>query len=321
MKILVTGANGFVGRHLVAHLLRAGDHVIAADREPPDFGDGVANVPLDVVAAAAVDRLVGETAPDAVMHLAAVTFVPDAEAAPDAAITVNAGGAANLLHAVARHRQDSRFLLVSSAEVYGAPSPEALPLSENAPLEPINAYAASKLLAEDYARFAVRRYGLDVLIARPFTHVGPGQRPVFALANFAGQLGAIAAGRQEPVIKVGNLDARRDICDVRDVVKAYRLALDLVPAGTTFNVCSGVDRGIGETLRELISLSGLDVRIEVDPQRLRGRDIPVIRGTAELLRGHTGWRPETPWRETLAETLSFFVETSGIRQKKNKHSE
>jgi len=303
VKILVTGACGFVGRHLVAHLRHAGDDVLAADYVP---GDDAHYRPLDVSDARAVDDLLAGSDIDAVIHLAAIAFVPAAEDDPARAIAVNAGGAANVLRALARHRPRARFLMISSAEVYGAPEASALPMTESAPLAPANAYAASKLLAETYARYAATRHRLDALIARPFTHLGPGQSPQFAISSFARQLADIAAGRSGPVLRVGNLAARRDICDARDVVAAYRLALERMPAGATFNICRGVDFSMGELLEMLIELSGLKVEVRVDPARLRAVDIPVIRGSAEYFSRTTGWRPAIDLRQTLRDLYEYW---------------
>ncbi|NLH51139.1 MAG: NAD-dependent epimerase/dehydratase family protein [Myxococcales bacterium] len=307
MKILITGAGGFVGGHLIDHLAAQGDRVCGADFQPPNHPALEKSLALDVTDARAVAAVLAETVVDAVIHLAAVTFVPDAEDDPTRAIAVNVGGTANLLHALKAHRPQARLLLISTAEVYGAPEPERLPLTENSSVRPVNVYATTKWLAEEYARFARGRFGLDILVARPFTHVGPRQRPVFALSSFAQQIAAIAAGKQEPVIHVGNLQARRDILDVRDVVRAYRLALQTLPAGAVFNICRGEAREIGDLLAELIRLSGKDIEVRVDPHRLRQLDIPALRGSAEYLRQATGWRPEISWRKTLDDLRLYWT--------------
>jgi GDP-4-dehydro-6-deoxy-D-mannose reductase len=307
VKVLITGAGGFVGRHLTAHLRACGDTVIAADPVAPPADEGVRPAAVDVTDAPAVSQLVGDTAPDAVIHLAALAFVPEAERQPPRTIAVNVSGVVNLLSAVAAHRPQARILLVSSAEVYGAPDPSRLPLAEDAPTAPVNLYATTKLMAEVYARYAAPRHGLDLLIARPFTHVGPGQGPAYALSGFAQQLARIAAGTAPPVVEVGYLSARRDISDVRDVVTAYRLALEHLPSGSLFNICRGEDREIGEILQELIELSGLHVEMRVDPARLRPSDIPVLRGSAAFLHDAVGWQPAIPWRTTLLDLYNYWT--------------
>ncbi len=306
MKILVTGAGGFVGRHLLEHLAACGDRVVAADRSVI-IAPAAQSITLDVADARATDDLLAAWPVDAVIHLAAIAFVPEAEEDPSRTIAINAGGAANVLRAIARHCPRARFLLISSAEVYGAADPANLPTTEAAPLAPANGYAASKLLAEVFTRYAAARHQLDVLIARPFTHLGPGQSPQFAISSFARQLAEIATGRAEPVLRVGNLAARRDICDARDVVAAYRLALLKMPAGAIFNICRGVDFSMGELLDALIEQSGVRAEVRVDPARLRPVDIPVIRGAADYFMGVTGWRPQIELRQTLRDLYDYWT--------------
>ncbi|MDP8224917.1 MAG: NAD-dependent epimerase/dehydratase family protein [Candidatus Lernaella stagnicola] len=305
MNIAVTGAGGFVGAHLCAHLAACGDRITATDRDAP-ARDRCQNEALDVTDAAAVDRFFAAQRFDAVLHLAAIAFVPEAERDPATAMHVNVGGTANVLHAVAKHQDKARVLVISSAEVYGAPAAEEMPITEEFAVRPVHAYAFSKWLAEQYARFVADREDIDLLIARPFSHIGPGQRPVFAAASFAKQLAEIAAGRQEPIIRVGDLSAKRDVADVRDVVRAYRLALEKLPNGAVFNVCSGKERAIGDILNDLIELAGIEVRVEVDESRLRAHDIPVIRGAHEYLTRFTGWQPEITWRQTLTDLFQAW---------------
>ena len=287
MRVLVTGANGFAGRHLTAALAAAGHDVVGlgGPREPPPS--------LDVRDAAAARAAVGSARPDAVIHLAGQAFVPPSIADPLATLAVNARGTAHVLEAVRALGTDGarvRVLIVSSAEVYGRQPPERMPLDETAPPRPDNPYAASKLAAETFAEVWSRTYGLDVVIARPFNHIGPGQDPRFVVASFARQLAEIAAGAPR-VLHVGNLAAQRDFLDVRDVAAAYLALLANGRSGSVYNICSGRAVAIQEVLRQLITISRVPVEVRDDPERMRPSDVPVFVGDASKLRAQTGWEP------------------------------
>ncbi|HPM75511.1 MAG TPA: GDP-mannose 4,6-dehydratase [bacterium] len=309
MKILVTGASGFVGRHLTDHLRAHGDQVVAAffpaGLEPDETIEH--RELLDIREAQAVERLLAAYDIDAVIHLAAQAFVPEGEINPAETMAINIGGTANLLRALTLHRPRARLLLVSSAEVYGSAPPEKMPFTEVSQPQPANFYAQSKLLTEQLALYQARLHGLDVIVARPFTHIGPGQSPRFSISGFARQLAEIKAGRQQPVLRVGNLSARRDITDVRDVVSAYRLALRSVSSGSIFNICTGKAFIIEELVRKLIGIAAMEIDIEIDPTRLRPIDLPVLYGSADKLLRETGWRPQRPIEETLRDIYRYWV--------------
>ena len=310
MRVLVTGATGFVGRHLLA-ALRAAGHEPVALGGPHDAPPAIV---ADLLDAAATRRAVDDAVPDAIVHLAGQAFVPQSIADPLGTLAVNAGGTAHVLEAARAYRdrvqQPLRVLVVSSAEVYGIQRPERMPLDETAIVRPGNAYAASKLAAEAYALAWQRCYGLDCVVARPFNHIGPGQDTRFVVASFARQLAEIAAGAP-PLLHVGNLEAQRDFLDVRDVVAAYVLLLANGRSGEVFNISSGRPVAIREVLRELITIARVPVEIREDPERMRASDLPLLSGDATKLRAETGWEP----RFTLTESLrDIYAHSTGSGQ-------
>ena len=294
MRALVTGADGFVGRWLSRHLESAGDevHQLRGQQEASGPGDAV-----DLRDRAALSLAVAEARPEAVYHLAAVSFGPEAAGDPDGALAVNAFGTANLLQACRGQPEPPFVLVVSSAEVY-APLADR-PILESDPLLPSNVYGATKLAQEAIALAYERAGRLPVAVVRPFNHIGPGQRPQFVVPSFARQLARIQLGLQEPEVRVGNLAAIRDFSDVRDVVRAYRLIVAAGLHGRPLNVASGEGTQLGELLAALIEISGVPASVRVDPERLRSLDVPSVVGNASVLTGLTGWRPQFSLSESL----------------------
>lgn len=311
MNVLVTGAGGFVGGRLVAHLLASGDRVVVAyehEGQRPRASRKLIPVVLDVTNDQMAMQTLAEHDVEAVIHLAAIAFVPSAEENPARTMAVNVGGVAAMLRAVKLYRPHARFLFASSAEVYGRSAADGRTLTERDALQPMNVYAQSKLLAEQCARWYAENHGLDVLIARPFPHLGPGQDPAFSISGFARQLSLMAAGRTEPTLRVGNLAVCRDLTDVRDVVRAYRLALENMPSGDVFNICSGREFQLADLVDELIRLSGVAVQVEVDEARLRPVDLFCLRGSAEHLHRQTGWRPAVMIDQTLRDVYQYWLD-------------
>ena len=288
MRALVTGAAGFVGRHLLPQLAAAGWQIDAFDLD------------LDVRDRDAVEACVARCAPDAVVHLAGQSSVGASLAQPEETARVNYLGAHALLEALDRRAPEARLLLVGSGEQYGPAEPGAPPFSESAPLRPRSPYARSKTCADLLAaRYAAR--GLDVVRVRAFNHTGPGQSDAFVCASFARQAAEIATGRREPVLRVGNLEAQRDFLDVDDVIAAYLALLERTTPAGVYNVASGVAHRIGDVLAGLLALAGVAPRIEVDPARLRPADAAV--GDSARLRQATGWLPRVPFELTLRRVL------------------
>jgi GDP-4-dehydro-6-deoxy-D-mannose reductase len=290
LRVLVLGARGFVGRHLVALLRERGHEVVPADREPHEDA-----LPVDVADSLAVRGALELARPDAVAHLAAQAFVPAALADPAGTFAVNAGGTLHVLEAARAQAAGGgaapRVLVVSSAEVYGAQPPAAYPLRETTAPRPANPYAASKLAAEALAQSYARSYGLDTVVTRAFNHIGPGQDERFAVAGFAAQIARAAAGHG-PLIQVGNLEAARDFLDVRDVCAAYALLLEGAgEPGELYNVASGTATSLKDVLRRLVQIARVPVEIREDPARMRPADVPLSAGDAAKLRAATGWAP------------------------------
>ncbi len=305
MIALVTGAGGFAGRHLVARLLRDGHEVLAAGPPEAETPAGARWAELDVTDGTAVERLLGEARPELVFHLAGFAHVGQAEQRPEACLAVNFGGARHVLEACLARCPGARVLLVSSAEVYGPVPAERMPVVESEPRRPATVYAVSKAAAELAASHAVAR-GLDVVVVRPFNHIGPGQSDAFVASSFAHQIARIEAGRQPPVLRVGNLRAVRDMMHVRDAVEAYVRLAERGLRGEAYNVTSGCAVSIQDVLDGLLALARVPIEVEQDPSRLRAGDAPVFHGSAEKLARATGLRPGLDLPAVLREVLDYW---------------
>ena len=303
--ILVTGAAGFAGGHLVS-LLRADGPVEGWYRPgapPPTGGTALAGVSwreVDLRDERGVDAAIEALRPSAVYHLAGAANQGNSWAHSDVALDLNARVTHTLLRSVRQYAPGARVLVTTSAAIY-AMSDAAL--TEDDAIDPATPYAVSKLAQEMVARAAAHE-GLDVVIVRPFNHVGPGQDPGFFAPAFARQLARIEAGLDPGPVRVGNLSARRDFTDVRDTVRAYRLLMQAGASGEVYNVCSGQAVAISEMLDELRAAIAVPVDVVVDPARLRPVDVPVLLGSHDRLTQLTGWHPEIPLAQTLRDILA-----------------
>jgi GDP-4-dehydro-6-deoxy-D-mannose reductase len=296
VRSLITGGRGFVGRWLAQHLEHQGDQVVSIDHE------------VDVTDPTALLAAVSEAAPDAIYHLAALTHVGQSWDEPLRVVEVNVIGTAALLAAARECGTDPRILVTSSAEVYGAVTdPSRLPLTEESPTAPLTPYAASKLAAEALVAQAFLGHGQQVITVRPFNHIGPGQTPNFAVSALAKRI-VEADRRHATTIPVGNLSARRDFTDVRDVVRAYRLLIESGEPGGLYNVCSGQDVTIASIADGLLALAGTTLAFETDPTLVRPVEVPVLRGDRSRLSAATGWKPEIGLDQTLADVLAYWRE-------------
>lgn len=308
MKVLVTGADGFVGQHVVARLLRRGHDVVGAIRgETPVPGtlspDDAARADwrdFDLRDTATVEALVAATAPDAVLHLAGIASVSESFREPEVTFDVNATGTLRVLEAIRRLPPPPRprpVLLVSSGEVYGTDGTEEAPLTEDMPLRPVTPYGASKAAAELLAGVTADD-AIRLIQTRSFQQIGPGQRPTFVTPNWARQLLDIRDGAQRPELHVGNLEITRDFLDVRDAAEAYVTLLESDVAGT-YNLCSGRACSLRRLLDLLQDAAGVHPEIRVDTGRLRPAEIRSLVGSPLRLTGATGWQPRTPLEESV----------------------
>ncbi|HEX2112405.1 MAG TPA: GDP-mannose 4,6-dehydratase [Gaiellaceae bacterium] len=287
--VLITGGRGFVGSYLRREL-----------------GARAVVTRADVTDAEAVAEAVRDAHPVAVIHLAAYSSVGASWENPRAAWEVNAIGTVNVLDAVRRHQPETRTLVVSTGEVYG--NADQIPTSESAPVAPLSPYATAKAAAELETERARRTVGLDIVIVRPFPHIGPGQAERFAVGSWTRQIARLehlGGG----TLYVGDVSAKRDVTDVRDVVRAYRLLLDPSVRAGTYNVASGRCPPMKALLEELLSRARCQIAVEVDERRLRHADVPVLCGDHSLLSTATGWRPRIPLERTLTETLEHARRT------------
>jgi GDP-4-dehydro-6-deoxy-D-mannose reductase len=307
VRALVTGASGFVGRYLVSALRRQGDEVLACGG-PHD--DGSEFFPIDLADPDSLRAALEAARPNVIFHLAAQTFVPESLRSPIETFEINALGSARLAEAVRTYDADPppRIVFAGSAEVYGVRDANEYPLHESLDLRPANPYGASKAAAEAFLLSGARSFGLDVVVARAFNHIGPNQSERFVVASLAAQLARIAGGG-EPQMYVGSLSSARDFLDVRDVVEAYLALARRGEGAQVYNVCSGRAVTIRDVLRELISIARVPVEVREDPQRLRATEIPLSVGSPEKLSKTTGWQPKIPLDRSLRDVYAAALAT------------
>jgi GDP-4-dehydro-6-deoxy-D-mannose reductase len=296
--LFATGWSGFVGTALEAFLdeaLDGGRFAALVPQRAPDVTDEEALV-----------RYLSENRPDYVIHLAAQSFVPEAFENPRATFEVNFCGTLNLLQALKSTGFAGRFLFIGSGDMYGLVAPEALPIAETEPLKPRNPYAVSKVAAEALCFQWSRSEGLEIVMARPFNHLGPGQSARFVISDFARQVIGIKQGTRAPEIHVGDIDVTRDFTDVRDVVRAYLALLEKGASGSVYNVCSSQEHSIRALLESMLDIAEVKAEIVQDRERMRPSEQTRVRGDNEKLRLETGWQPEIAIQDSLADILSYW---------------
>ena len=310
-RVLVTGAAGFVGPHLVAALGAKGAKVSGAGLGAPSAGANLdAWHEADFADLDQARTAVVATTPDAIVHLAGQSSAARSFEAPEETFRANVSGTWALLEAVRTHAAGARVLVAGTSEVYGplAPGNRA---KEELPYAPVSPYGLSKAAAEEVARAYAVAHGLDVVRARPFGHTGPGQADRFVVPTFAKQLVAVERGKAEPVLKVGNLDVTRDLSDVRDIVQGYVALLEQGVRGEVYNLCRGEGVNLRDLVAQLVALAKAEVRIEVDPARLRPADMPWLVGDPSRTSQATGWKVERRLRATLEDVLEDWRARAG----------
>lgn len=285
------GGTGFVGSHIKSILSSKYD-VYLSGRE------------VDVRNAERVHELVARQMPDEVMHLAAVTTVVESFQNQSETYEINFGGTLNLLMALRQCHFKGRMLYVGSSQVYGSPLVGELPVTEESPLRPLNPYAVSKIAAEALCYQWSQMEKFEIVMARPFNHIGPGQSERFAIADFARQMAEIRLGRRKPVLQVGDIDDTRDFADVRDVVRAYATLLENGHNGNVYNVCSGVERSVRSLIEHLIALANVDVQVEQDASRMRPAELRRLWGSFAKLQTDTGWQPQIKVEQSLVDIMN-----------------
>jgi GDP-4-dehydro-6-deoxy-D-mannose reductase len=303
MRVLVTGAAGFVGPHLAEALRRLRSDLELI--ETGTVGSGTVEQ-LDVSDWHAVDSAIARHRPTHVVHLAGIAAPVAAARAPEVAWRVNLDGTLAIANSILANAPDCWLINAGSGLIYGDSNKAGLPLDEEALPAPVDTYGATKVAA-DLALGALAHGGLKCIRMRPFNHIGPGQSEAFALPSFAAQIARIEAGTSEPVIRVGNLTAERDILDVRDVARAYSLTVmksEEIAPGTIINIASGRARRMADVLTMLLSLSPVEIRVEQDPSRMRAIDLSRVVGDAQRARDLLGWEPVLPLEKTLLDILN-----------------
>ncbi|HYJ32271.1 MAG TPA: GDP-mannose 4,6-dehydratase [Candidatus Binatia bacterium] len=315
MKVLITGITGFAGSHLADYILQRGDAEVigilrwrSRTENIEHFREKVRLVECDLRDASSVRDVLDETRPDWIFHLAAQSFVPTSWTAPTESLVTNILGQLNIFEAVKKLHLMPKIQLACSSEEYGLVHENELPIKETNPLRPLSPYAVSKVGQDMLGYQYWMSFKLPVIRTRGFNHEGPRRGPVFVCSDFAKQIADIEKGRRPPVVRVGNLDARRDFTDVRDIVRAYWLALEKGEPGEVYNLCSGRAWTIREMLDMLLAMSTAKIKVETDPARMRPSDVPVLLGDATRFRNRTGWEPAIPFEQTMRDLLAYWRE-------------
>lgn len=315
MKVLITGITGFAGSHMAEFCLARGDVDIygtTRPRSPMDHISGIKDkltlIDCDLRDATSVWRTINEVKPDYIFHLAAQSFVPTSWHAPAETLVTNVIGQVNIFEALRELKLGTRIQIACSSEEYGMVYENEVPIKESNPLRPLSPYGVSKV-AQDMLGYQYHQsYGTHVIRTRGFNHTGPRRGEVFVTSTFAKQIAEIEKGRRGPVMYVGNLNAMRDFTDVRDMVRAYWLAVEKCEPGDVFNIASDKGIKIKDMLDMLLKMSTKEITIQQDPKRMRPSDVEILLGDSTKFRNATGWKPEVPFEKTMKDLLDYWRE-------------
>ena len=306
MKTLIIGASGFVGHHLIERLAIEGWSAEATCLPAEKLEADIPVYKLDILNQQDIEEVLSSSKPDAIVHLAAQSSVSVSWSEPALTIDINIKGAVNLLEAVRKTRNSARVLLIGSGEQYGFVPEDHMPINEDEPQNPGNIYAVTKYTQDMLGALYVKSYGMDIVRVRAFNHIGPGQSPIFVISDFCRQVALLEKNNGASVMKVGNLAAKRDFTDVRDVVRAYILLCEKGQKGEFYNVGSGSAVSIKELLDKILSHSRKKISVETDHEKFRPIDLPIIEADISKLVKDTGWRPEHKLDDTILETLNYW---------------
>ena len=308
MRALIIGAGGFVGRYLIQELVESRGWDVCATKLPSEqiSAEKCEVRDLDILNESAISELLADIKPDFIFHLAAQSSVAVSWKRPALTVDINIKGCVNILEAIRACGLSSRVLLIGSAEEYGYAADRDIPVDESVVPEPGNIYAITKYTQNMIGNLYHKAYDMDIITVRAFNHIGPGQLPQFVVADFCKQAADIEAGRQEPVIRVGNLSAKRDFTDVRDIVRAYAELAVKGRSGETYNVGSGKAVTIQSILDKICELSSAKINVEIDKNKFRPADIPKIEADISKITKDTGWRPVISFEKTLNDTMNYW---------------
>ena len=316
MKVLITGITGFAGSHLADYILENHQGVevygIVRWRSRMDnilhIQDKITSFEADLKDMGSLKKCLAEIKPDRIFHLAAQSFVPASWTCPAETFAINSIGQINLFESVLSLNLAPRIQIAGSSEEYGQVFPDEVPMKETNPLRPLSPYAVSKVAQDLLGWQYYKSYGMNIIRTRGFNHTGPRRGDVFICSNFAKQIAEIEKGKREPVLYVGNLEAKRDFTDVRDMVQAYWLSLEKCEAGEAYNIGTGKFYSMSKVVEMLVSMSDVEIETRIDPTRLRPSDVPILLSDSSKFRAVTGWEPKIPFQQSLEDLLNYWRE-------------
>ena len=312
MKALITGISGFAGSYLAEFLLDKDYKVFGTFYDKSTFSNlngFIYNIKIfenNIKNYNDLKQIIKKVQPDEMYHLAAISFIPTALKNPKITFDTNLYGTLNLYKAIIELKLNPKILFVGSADEYGLVNEKDIPIDEDCPLKPLNPYSISKASTDFLSYFYFKNHHLKIIRVRPFNHIGPRQSPEFVCSSFAKQIAEIERDLKEPIIKVGNLEAKRDFTDVRDMVRAYWLAIQKGKVGEVYNICSRNEVSIKELLDRFLNMSKKKIKIIQDPKRLRPSDLPLLSGNSTKFKKQTGWKQKYLFEKTLQDILNYW---------------